>query len=94
MRYFIFALLWFASPAVALTPSDLWGAPLVQEAPCRDHESGDQGHCYIVEYNGVTLLVFHDQEGARFIRRVLPGQPYETVWHRDTGAPVPSGISL
>jgi hypothetical protein len=94
MRYFIIALLLsFASPGMTLTPNDLRGAEIIDRDNCRDRESGDHGFCFIVQHDGI-YLIFHDQEGARFIRRMRDdGTGYDTIWHRDGTAP-PPGISL
>jgi hypothetical protein len=76
-------------------PQDLNGFPLVDQAPCIDRESGQQGMCYIVQGPDAIYLAFHDQNGAPvFLRRLRPEGGYDTIWHRDTNAPVPSGIPL
>lgn len=86
----VFAL---AGEVLAQTPRDFHGARVIQHDGCRDQESGDHGHCYLVEQDGIHLI-FHDEEGARFIRRLREdGTGYDTIWHRDGEAP-PPGISL
>lgn len=90
----IFALL--TTNLWAITPSELGSARVLEQAPCRDVESGERGFCFLLDHQGVTYLVFHDHTGdALFIRRVRPEGGYEQIWNRNTGSGiVPSGVQL
>jgi hypothetical protein len=75
-------------------PSDLHGQRILEKARCTDSESGEQGRCIVIGVGKALFMVFHDQRGPVFLRRVIPGIPYQTIWHRDRDGPVPSGVPL
>jgi hypothetical protein len=57
------------------------------EAPCRDNETGQEGHCYIGQANdGTVYMTFWQRDELQFIRKVLSRTEYEQVWTRATYA--------
>lgn len=91
MRNFVtlFAsLVMMASMAQAeTTPDDFIGAPVIERGACTDDATRVSGYCWFVVKDGITYLIFHDDQGALFIRRIIPGVGFRTIWHRD-GLPV------
>lgn len=50
------------------------------EGHCRDHESGQEGYCYMGNTtDGRTLMMFWQGQELMFIRKVV-GDGYETIW--------------
>ena len=76
-------------------PRDLHGLPLLQRGDCTDRETSVQGVCFIISGPDAIYLAFHPPgEDALFLRRLNEDGTYSTIWHRDTGAPVPAGTPL
>lgn len=92
-KIYLALLLLYPSTGATLAPDDFWEAEVVQHGECSDRESGDHGYCFVMRGDGL-YLIFFDEKGARFIRRIRDDQTgYDTLWHRDGTAP-PPGISL
>jgi len=83
--YALGALLALTTPALALTPDEVRNQyPLVNQSPCSDNETGEQGHCFLfMAEDGNFYLVFTQNGKPTFVRFVQPGQPYQTVWKAD-----------
>lgn len=81
MLYAVLLVL-FATSAMSQTaipiPND---AQLVYQGECIEDESGERGFCQVGETpNGTIYLIFYQEGEPVFVRRVHPGQPYETIW--------------
>ena len=56
---------------------------LIDIKPCTDQESGEEGHCFLSVDEPLIYMTFVQNGEPVFIRRVAPGQPYETIWRAD-----------
>lgn len=75
-------LLVSTSEAQELTPEIIREQfPEITRVTCNDHESGEMGICHgFSAPDGTFYMVFVQGHEPVFMRRVLPGQPYETIW--------------
>ena len=62
---------------------------LVDVQPCTDNATGEHGTCFLSVDEPVFYMTFVQDGEPVFIRRVIPGQPYETIWRAR-----PPGTSL
>ena len=67
---------------------------LVHVADCTDQESGERGTCFLSEDGPVIYMTFVQDAEPVFIRQVVPGQPYQTIWRADDSAVEPVGTPL
>lgn len=85
MRYIITLLAVLIASAVGAVevpiPPD---AVLLHQGPCRDSETEQDGFCQLGRTpDGTIYMLFYQDQRPIFLRRVTPGQPYETIWQSD-----------
>lgn len=91
MRHFAIALSLALFPSGALAENPDWvreNTQLVRVMPCTDNESGERGTCFLSVDPPVTYMTFVQDGQPVFIRRVVPGQPYQTIWRAPVGEPL------
>jgi hypothetical protein len=70
----------------SLTPDDVRERyTLIQRAPCTDDESGAEGTCFLYQAPNEYYLVFVQRGQPTFMRHVVPGMPYQTIWRNTPG---------